>query len=398
MRKALPFYLIFTGLYGLMHALVFSLAAYALNLNGAASAVLALWLAAMALAPAALGLIGERTGVASLVCFTWMGIVFYLFLGSLALVPFLALPWPGLHAALFCIMVAVSLAACAYGFAHARRVKVRELTLVTDKLPPGVDRLRLAVISDLHLYSVEEGARLDRVLPLLAALDFDLLVSLGDLIESGIHLAPWDEEAARLARVTPRLGKYAVGGNHELYADNMAGADVSRRFHRAAGFELLDGRVADVGGLIWLAGVDYPGHGVQTGGGPGRDVAVLSGLTRDRPVVLLKHLPKVDLQAVGLFDLQLSGHSHAGQMWPFYHVVKAFFPFIRGLYDLGSGSRLYVTPGTGTWGPPMRVGTTPEITVVELRRGENRPSSSRGLPPPGPRSSGENEDRKAGDS
>jgi len=224
------------------------------------------------------------------------------------------------------------------------------------------------VISDLHLYSVEEGARLDRVLPVLAGLDYDLLVSLGDLIESGIHRGPWEEEADRLARITPRLGKYAVGGNHELYADLMAGEAVSRRFHERAGFVLLDGRAADAGGLLWIAGVDYPGHGVQTGGGPQRDAGALAGLGRDRPVLLLKHLPTVDAAAVGLFDLQLSGHSHSGQIWPFYYLVRAFFPYIQGLYDLGSGSKLYVTPGTGTWGPPMRVGSRPEITLVVLRR------------------------------
>jgi hypothetical protein len=366
MRKAVPFYLIFTAIYELMHALVYVQAVSALGLGGAARAVLALWLAAMALAPGALGLTGERTGIASVVCFSWMGVVFYLFLGSLTAC--LALPWPGPHRVVFLLAVAGSLGAGAYGLVNARRVVVRRLTLFTDALAPGVDALRLAVISDLHLYSVEEGARLDRVLPVLAGLDFDVLVSLGDLIESGIHRAPWREEAARLAVVQPRLGKFAVGGNHELYADLLAGAEVSRDFHRQAGFRLLDGQVADAGGELWIAGVEYPGHGDQSGGGPRRDAAVLDGLTRDRPVVLLKHLPTVDVAAVGRFDLQLSGHSHAGQMWPFYYLVKAFFPYIRGLYDLGRGSRLYVTPGTGTWGPPMRVGSTPEITLVTLRR------------------------------
>jgi hypothetical protein len=368
MRQALLFYLIFTVLYGLMHALVFSQAVSAFQLSGAAYAALAIWLAAMTLAPGALGLAGERTGAASLVAFTWMGIVFYLFLGSLALAASRASLWPTVHFVLFLVVIAASLAVSAHGFAQARRVRVRELILATDKLPPGVDRLRLAVVSDLHLYSVEEGTRLDRILPVLGKLDFDLLVSLGDLIESGIHRAPWQDEAARLAAIRPRLGKYAVGGNHELYADLMAGGDVSRRFHREAGFTFLDGQVVDAGGMLWIAGVDYPGHGVQTGGGPQHDAEVLSGLTRDRPVVLLKHLPKVDAEAAGLFDLQLSGHSHAGQLWPFYYLVKAFFPYIRGLYDLGGGSKLYVTPGTGTWGPPMRVGSTPEITLVELRR------------------------------
>ncbi|MBF0515283.1 MAG: metallophosphoesterase, partial [Desulfovibrionaceae bacterium] len=275
MRKALVFYSIFTAAYGLMHLLVFSQAAGALALGGPARAGLALWLAAMTLAPAALGLAGGRFGVLSRLSFTWMGIVFYLSLGSLVLALCRVSPWPGARPALFAAVAAASLAASVYGLVNARRLRVRRVTLETGKLPPGVDALRLAVVSDLHLHAAAEGKRLDTVLALLAGLDFDILASLGDLIESGIHREPWREQAAKLARVRPRLGKYAVGGNHDLYADIMAGEDVSRRFHEAAGFTLLDGQAVDAGGAIWLAGVDYPGHGVQTGGGPQRDAAVL---------------------------------------------------------------------------------------------------------------------------
>jgi uncharacterized protein len=84
--------------------------------------------------------------------------------------------------------------------------------------------------------------------------------------------------------------------------------------------------------------------------------------------VLLKHLPLLDPDAAGLFDLQLSGHTHYGQIWPFTWLVERRFPFIAGLYPAGPGSWLYVSVGTGTWGPPMRVGSRPEITVVNLVR------------------------------
>jgi uncharacterized protein len=369
MRQALVFYLVFTVVYGLMHFVVISQAARALDLTGFALFSALIWFTAMTLAPVGLGMAGERTGLASLVCYVWMGFIFYMFLFCLLFVVVRLIHWPQAHRVLFWFALAASVAVCGHGYANARRIQVREVDLTVANMPAGVDSLRIAAISDLHLYSVEEGARLDRILPILETLDYDLLVSLGDLIESGIHRAPWGEEAARLARLRPRLGKFAVAGNHELYADLMAGEPVSREFHEAAGFTLLDGEAVEAGGEIFVAGVDYPGHGRQTGGGPRADVLALTGLPRDRPVILLKHLPKVDPLAVGLFDLQLSGHSHDGQLWPFTYVVKYFFPYIQGLYDLGGGSKLYVTPGTGVWGPPMRVGSSPEITLVVLRRG-----------------------------
>lgn len=367
-KEAPIFYLVFTAVYGLMHWLVFAQAARALGLQGLPRWLLLAWCAAMTLAPAVTGHAGERTGLVAEVTFIWMGLVFYLFLGSLLLAAVKPLAGPAVHRALFFVVAGLGIAICAYGFVNARDIRVRELVLRTDRLPPGVERVRLAVISDLHLYSVEQGVRLDRVLPVLESLDYDALLSLGDLIEAGAHRGDWEVSAARLARLTPRLGKYAVNGNHETYADRVAGGDFSAGFHREAGFELLSGRVADAGGALWIAGVDYPGHAEATGGRAIGEAEVLHGLPRDRPIVLLKHLPEPDPEALGLFDLQLSGHTHAGQLWPFHYLVRTRLPYMQGLFELEGGARLYVSEGTGTWGPPMRVGTTPEITLVTLER------------------------------
>jgi len=354
---------VFTTLYGLMHWLVFAQAAQALGLHGLPRWLLLAWCLAMTLAPAATGYAGERTGLMAAVVFVWMGLVFYLFLGSILLALARLLAGPGTQRALFLLVLAASLAVCAHGFVNARQIRVAEVTVKTDRLPAGVERLRLAVLSDLHLYSVEEGVRLDRVLPVLAGLDYDVLVSLGDLIEAGAHRGDWEVSAARLAALTPRLGTFAVLGNHEEYADRVAGAGFAERFHQAAGFELLHQRVADLGGVAWIAGVDYPGHD---------EAALLRDLPRDRPIVLLKHLPRPDPEAAKIFDVQLSGHTHAGQLWPFWYLVRTSFAHMRGLYELAGGGRLYVTAGTGTWGPPMRVGSHPEITLVTLERPKPR--------------------------
>ena len=102
--------------------------------------------------------------------------------------------------------------------------------------------------------------------------------------------------------------------------------------------------------------------------GPEKDI--LSGLPRDKFTLLLKHRPVANKDALGLFDLQLSGHAHKGQIFPFTILVRLFFPMISGLYDLPSGSSLYVSRGSGTWGPPIRFLSPPEVTVIDIVPGK----------------------------
>ncbi len=351
-----------------MHLLVFIHAGHALPLSGTPKKILALFFLAMTMAPLAAAIMGDRTGPLSWVAFVWMGLVFYLFLGTLPLALTRPFTPQALQRALFIALMLVCAGVTAYGMMNARRVEVRQVSILTDKLPPGTDKVRIAVLSDVHLYSVEEGRRLDRIIPVLESLDYDILVSLGDLIEVGIHKAFWRESSSRLASLKPRLGKYAVNGNHESYADRVAGTDISEEFHAEAGFKLLNNAIADVGGILWIAGADYPGHAANPKSPAASEAQWLQNIPYGRPVILLKHLPIVAPGTAGLFDLQLSGHTHAGQIWPFGALVRLQFHFMEGLYSLADGAQLYVTPGTGTWGPPMRVGTSAEITLVTLER------------------------------
>ncbi len=343
-----------------MHALVYSQAA-PLVPQGPARLLLGLFLLAQCVAPVATGFMGLRSGPVSLAVYAWMGLAFYLFMGSLVLVPVRFVLGPGTHKVLFLILLAVSVAACAWGLIHARDVRVKTVTAPAKGLKPGAGPVRLAVISDVHLYSVEQGARLDRIVPVLEGLNVDVLVSLGDLVEAGFHDQDWAEAAARLAALPAPLGKYAVMGNHELYADMTAGSGAAERFHEAAGFLVLDNEAVDVGDRLRLAGVSHARPA------PGVVAAALRDMPDDgRAVVVLRHVPVADPSLAGLFDIQLSGHSHAGQMWPFTIFVRWRFPYLRGLYALPGGGSIHVSEGTGTWGPPMRVGTSSEITLVEL--------------------------------
>ena len=129
---------------------------------------------------------------------------------------------------------------------------------------------------------------------------------------------------------------------------------------------MLRGEGLTVAGLINLAGVDDP---ARLSPGLFKEVTekeLLSGLPREKFTLLLKHRPDVDKDALGLFDLQISGHTHQGQIFPFRLITRLFFPYDGGSFQLPNHSLLHVSRGTGTWGPPIRFLAPPEVTVYEL--------------------------------
>ncbi len=369
MPGALIFYAVFTAAYALINWLVFSQAASALELTGPVRKAVKTWFWVMVFSPAAYVLIGGEIGVYAFVTYVWLGLVFYLFLGSVLLVVFKRLGGKALAKPAFLAILAASVVLSGWGLIEARRPKVRELTVTTAKLPAGVDEVRILLISDLHLYSVEARARLERILEVIEPLDYDLFLSTGDLIETGIHREDWRPVAAMLAAVKPRLGKYAIAGNHEYYADRYAGADVSGAFHKAAGFVLLRQQAVAPGGVIQLIGLDDYGHGEPSQEIVAAEKRLLAAQDGDLPLVLLKHRPEVLPSTLGKFDLQLSGHTHGGQIWPFTYLVAWRYPYLQGLYELAEGSRIFTTVGAGGWGPPMRVFVPPEAVLIRLVRG-----------------------------
>ena len=187
----------------------------------------------------------------------------------------------------------------------------------------------------------------------------DILVATGDLVDG---MAPHLNHLSGLisARDFP-LGKFAITGNHEFYA----GLEGSIDFHQSSGFRMLRQEAVEVGEHLLIAGVDDPA-GIYRGGGSMLDENAALPEETDRFVLLLKHQPEAAPGSLGRFDLQLSGHTHKGQIYPFYHLVKRRYPMIAGLYDVGKGSQVYVNRGTGTWGPPLRFFSPPEVTIIKL--------------------------------
>ena len=257
--------------------------------------------------------------------------------------------------------ICLALAASLYGLFEAVSIRVSTIELYSSKIPRSVGRVRIVQISDLHLGLMVGKKRLRSLLDRVAALQPDLLVSTGDLVDGQMDgLQGLDAE---LAVLKPRLGKFAVLGNHEVFA----GLAASITFTGKSGFRLLRGEGVPVADFLTLAGVDDPALGGREKGAEER--ALLEALPPERYTVLLKHRPKVEPEAPGLFDLQLSGHVHKGQIFPFNLITHLAYPVKMGLSRLGAGSLLYVSRGSGTWGPPMRVLAPPEVTVIDLFTG-----------------------------
>lgn len=364
--------------YGGVHVYTFFKARQAIGFGPLSGALFALFLAGMVIAPLLVRSI-ERQGhetVARFIAYagySWMGLLFLFFSAAVAidcyrLVLFLvAHVWhldPGRLAvsprAAFYLPLVWGVATSLYGYLEARDIRTDRVVIRSSKVPREVGKLVIVQLSDVHLGLVVREERLARMLALVSDAAPDLLVVTGDLVDGQINgLAGLAEQFRRIA---PRFGKYAVTGNHEFYA----GIDQALAFEERAGFTLLRGNAVPVTGFLTLAGIDDPALNHGKGRRTAPETRLLESLPRDSFTILLKHRPVVESSSLGRFDLQLSGHVHKGQIFPFNLLTYLFYPVKAGLNGVGSGSSLYVSRGTGTWGPPLRFLAPPEVTVIEL--------------------------------
>jgi uncharacterized protein len=273
---------------------------------------------------------------------------------------------PVLHAYkyFFAVPLICSLSIVVYGYHEAGQIKTERLIIKTNRIPEKIKSLKIVHVSDIHLGLIVGQSSLEKIAAEIRRIKPDILVSTGDIVDGQInHL---DNLIDPLKNINPPYGKFAVTGNHEFYA----GIEESLDFMRKAGFMVLRGRSTVAGGIINIVGVDDAGQ-MPNKYKAISDYVLLAGLHEGLFTILLKHRPIVDRAAIGLFNLQLSGHTHKGQIFPFNFITKLFFPMYNGFFKLSDDSFLYVSRGSGTWGPPIRFLAPPEITVIELIHASN---------------------------
>lgn len=259
----------------------------------------------------------------------------------------------------------LALLASLLGFLNARRTaRVVRVEVPIQALPEALHGFTIAQISDIHVGPTIRQGYLQAIVDRVNALRADVVAITGDLVDGGV--AELAEHVAPLAALTSRHGTYFVTGNHEYYSGAHAWIEELRRLDVAV---LLNEHVVleREGSALVLAGVtDHTAHHFD----PAHrcdPAKALADAPQDAAVkVLLAHQPRsAPLALEAGFDLQLSGHTHGGQFWPWNLFVPLQQPYTAGLHRLRD-LWIYVSRGTGYWGPPKRFGAPSEITVVRL--------------------------------
>ncbi|MFF4594703.1 metallophosphoesterase [Amycolatopsis sp. NPDC001319] len=263
--------------------------------------------------------------------------------------------------------LAVSVVLLAVGNRVAMRVPpVKETDVVIPRLGAGVDGLRIAVITDTHYGPLDRTKWSEKLVAEVNRLQADVVCHAGDLADGSV--AKRRKQVDPLGGVQAGLGRFYITGNHEYFGEAQAWLD-----HMASlGWDTLHNRSTLVergGDRILFAGIDDPTGAASGLPGHGPDLpAALAGADPDVPVVLLAHQPKQvnEAREAGI-DLQISGHTHGGQIWPFHLLVRLDQPTLSGLTRHGP-TQLYNSRGSGFWGPPFRVFAPNEISLLTLRR------------------------------
>jgi len=374
------FLISFFLIYGLMHLYALLKARAAFSLTYRSIIPLIFFMGVMIFAPIIvryaenmefefLAIVMSHTG------YIWMGLLF-LFISLSILIDILKLTiyLTGFifHAKLSAIIITskvsfympllFSILAAVYGNIEANNIRTEHVTIKTSKIPKALNGFRIVQISDVHLGLIVREKRLKIILDEVKKAKPDILVSTGDLVDGQINKLKGLAELLR--DINPQYGKFAISGNHEFYAGFKQAMDFTKR----AGFSLLRGKSVVIADAINLSGIDDGSGKNHPMFNSISEKKLLSGLDRKKFTVLLKHRPLLSNNVPGLFDLQLSGHTHKGQIFPFSLITRLYYPNDSGFMELSNNSKLYVSRGTGTWGPPIRFLSPPEVTIIELVR------------------------------
>jgi predicted MPP superfamily phosphohydrolase len=254
-----------------------------------------------------------------------------------------------------------------YGLSEARAVpEVVRVAVPIAGLPPALDGFRIAQLTDLHVGPTIKADYVRAVVERVNQLDADLVALTGDLVDGSVRYL--ERDVAPLAELESRHGSFVCTGNHEYYA----GVHAWVTHFRSLGMRVLVNEhqlIHHAGARLLVAGVTDYGAGKLEPSHESDAEAALAGAPAVDLKLLLAHQPRsiVAGEAAG-FDLQLSGHTHGGQFVPWTYAAHLAQPYVAGLHKHGR-TWIYVSRGTGYWGPPLRLGAPAEITLLELRRG-----------------------------
>ena len=372
----------FLTLYGSLHLYFYSKLKRAMDISSISNFFVIIALCFLLLSPIFMYMLTNTkhflvTNILAHIGFMWMGALFLFFsiyllvdvywviinISDRIFSPNLLKYIPGAKITFFVTLLIIA-GILVYGRFEAENISVERIELRTGKLPPRLSSLRIVQITDIH-FSTLNGVKLaQKIGKIIEGLHPDILVSTGDLIDRG--LVDMEVVASLFRGIKTTYGKYAITGNHEF----ISGIKKAVEFTEKAGFSMLRNEGITVGSFLNIAGVDDPAAKRYGTASSISEDKVLESFSPDYLNIFLKHQPKIGNNSLGKFDIQISGHTHNGQIFPFTLLTSLFYPYQKGLYKVSNDSYLYVSRGTGTWGPPIRFLTFPEITVIDFQKEE----------------------------
>lgn len=309
----------------------------------------------------------------------WFALMYYLFLGTLAvdvggrfLRRLRCLPsrwiegWPRTKFRAAAVLLFAASALVVWGHGNALHPKIVRMEVSLPAVPGAPDQLRVAVASDWHLGTLVNQSRVERWVDTINGLEPDLILLPGDVIDEDLPPVVENNLGEYLSHLRAPLGVFAVTGNHEY----IGGVEAAVDYLEDHGVVMLRDRAVPLaGGALWLVGREDASITRFRGARRAPLHDILSGVPDGVPFVVMDHQPVSLAEATALgAALQVSGHTHDGQLWPNEYLVRAIFGHSSG-YGTEGTMPFYTLPGLGTWGPPVRVGNRPEILDLTLKFG-----------------------------
>ncbi|MCL6479046.1 MAG: metallophosphoesterase [Peptococcaceae bacterium] len=252
----------------------------------------------------------------------------------------------------------------AYGWWNARIPQVRRYSVNIPKQAVDLKEMRVVAVSDLHLGTIVHNGRLIKMVEMINGLQPDLVLLPGDVVDENPGPFVEQDMAVTFRRLAPKYGIYAVPGNHEYYGRK---SDEIIKHLEDSGIIVLRDQTVKIADSFYLIGKDDYSRRRLDGRENTAPVDLMKDIDRSLPVILMEHQPSRAGQGpVDGVDLKISGHTHRGQLFPFNLITRQVYETDWGYLRRG-GMQEIVSSGFGTWGPPIRVGSTPEIVLIDIR-------------------------------
>ncbi|MDP4206294.1 MAG: metallophosphoesterase [Bacteroidota bacterium] len=249
-----------------------------------------------------------------------------------------------------------------FGYINQHRPHVRNLHLHIFKQTKNLSSLKIVAVSDLHMGFLFNNGNIEKLVKLINEQNPDLVLFLGDVVTEDVLPVLRKDIGAPLKKIVSTFGVFGILGNHEY----IGGVKRTKKYIESLGVKILRDSSVLINDEIYILGRDDKERAAH-GYSPRKILEeLLQPLDPAKPVILMDHQPVGILETSAMnIDLQLSGHTHHGQLWPFNYITKAVFEISSG-YKMINNTHFYVSNGYGAWGPPIRIGSRPELVVLNL--------------------------------